>query len=404
MYTLLCHITSKNIAMKILVLGGCGIQGRAAIYDLVQRRRIEEVICADIKFDGLEKIKNFAGMEKVRPVAINASDLEGLIALFRQCDIVIDLLPRAFKNVVCKAAFKSRTSVVNTNYAGPLIALDQKAKKAGVAIMTECGLDPGIDLVIYKEAINRFDEIHLINSYCGGFPEKTACNNPLNYKASWTWEGVLSSTLRDARIIKDGNVMSIPAKQQHAPDNVHFIDFPGLGKLEAIPNGDAVYFTDLLGVTNTIRETGRYSLRWPGWSNFWHTMKQLGFLSQKPVSGLPGDISPYRFLEKFLGPKLEYKDDEKDLVAMVNIFEGISNNRKIRFTSRILIERDLDTGLMAMSKGVGYTASIVALMLADGIIDKHGILTPALHVSSKAFFSELTQRGIIVKEEEAILE
>ncbi len=60
--------------------------------------------------------------------------------------------------------------------------LDEKARKAGVAIMPECGLDPGIDLVLYGEARRRFDELTLINSYCGGFPEQAACDNPLNYK------------------------------------------------------------------------------------------------------------------------------------------------------------------------------------------------------------------------------
>ncbi len=76
------------------------------------------------------------------------------------------------------------------------------------------------------------------------------------------------------------------------------MDFPGLGTLEAIPNGDAVFFTNALGVTATIRETGRYSLRWPGWSAFWHPLKQLGFLSEAPVAGLPCTVSPYQMIAK----------------------------------------------------------------------------------------------------------
>lgn len=81
---------------------------------------------------------------------------------------------------------------------------------------------------------------------------------------------MLESTRRDARVIRDGRLVEIPADRQHDPAQIHEIDFPGLGRLEAIPNGDGVHFTDLLGVTETIRETGRYSLRWPGWSTFWN--------------------------------------------------------------------------------------------------------------------------------------
>ena len=46
---------------------------------------------------------------------------------------------------------------------------------------------------------------------------------------------------------------------------IHTIRFPGLGEMEAIPNGDAVFYTDLLGVTPGTVRSGRYSLRWPGW-------------------------------------------------------------------------------------------------------------------------------------------
>ena len=221
---------------------------------------------------------------------------------------------------------------------------------------------------------------------------------------SWTWEGVLSSTRRDARCIKNGRVLTIPGDKQHQSDQIHAIDYPGLGRLEAIPNGDAVFFTDLLGITDTIRETGRFSLRWPGWSAFWHPLKQLGFLSDEPVSGLPCDVTPYQFLNRLLGPKLQYRQDEKDLVVMVNVFEGLCEGKQTRRTVRMLIERDLNIGLMAMSKGVGFTASIVAQMIAGREITATGVLTPTLHVPCRRFMDRMAERGILIEEEEKILD
>ena len=389
--------------MKILVLGGCGIQGRTALYDLASDEHVKEVICADIRFDELSKIKDFTDMSKIKEVRVDAKNKDDLINLYKKVDVVIDLLPKDFKKFVTEAALEAKVNVVNTNYAYFPEQLDKSAKKAGITIMPECGLDPGIDLVIYGDAKNRFDEIHVIDSYCGGFPEKQACTNPLNYKLSWIWKGVLSSTMREGRIIRDKKIIEIPAMNQHDEEHVHMIDFPGLGTLEAIPNGDAVYFTDLLGITDTITRTGRYSLRWPGWSAFWRPMKQLGFLSEDPVKGL-GDVSPIDFLDKLLGPQLEYKDDEKDLIAMINIFEGTKDKKRMRFTSTMLIERDLDTGIMAMSKGVGYTASIVAKMLVRGDIKEKGVLSPLKHIPVKKFMNSLKKRGIEIKEEIRILE
>lgn len=389
--------------MKIVVLGGCGIQGRCVVHDAAGEGGFSEVICADADLSGLERIAGFTDMRRVRPVQLDATESDSLRRVMEGADVVVDLLPRWSAEPVCRAAFGVGVPVVNTNYAYPVAHLDEAAKAAGVAIMPECGLDPGIDLVLYGEAARRFDELHLLNSYCGGFPEAAACDNPLNYKISWIWEGVLSAANRAGRMIRDGNLVEIPAIQQHQPAFIHSVEDPELGTLEAIPNGDAVFFTDALGVTPSIRETGRYSLRWPGWSAFWHPLKQLGFLDDAPVEGLPCAVSPVRMLDKLLGPRLQYRRDEKDLVIMLNVFEGLMGGKRVRLVSRMRIERDLETGIMAMAKGVGYPAAIVAGMLARGEIPEKGVLSPMKHIPCGAFLSELRRRGIVIEETETVL-
>jgi lysine 6-dehydrogenase len=389
--------------MKVLVLGGCGIQGKSAVMDLAGTRAVEQVICADANIEGIKAVSDFIDMSKVRTESLDAGDSASLDRLFRQADVAVDLLPRQFLETVCQAAIHARVSVVNTNYAAPIAHLNEAARSAGVAILPECGLDPGIDLVLYGEARRRFDELNLINSYCGGFPERTACDNPLNYKVSWVFEGVLAATKRDSRIIRDGTAIDIPGARQHDAAYVHEVDFPGLGTLEAIPNGNAITFTDALGITRTIRETGRYSLRWPGWSAFWRPLKALGFLSEEPVVGLAGPVSPYQMIDKLVGPQIQYRRNEKDLVAMLNVFEGKKGGRQVRLVSRLLIERNLETGLMAMAQGVGYPASIAAQMIAGGEIADKGVLSPMKHIPCSAFIDALRSRGIVVEEEETAL-
>ena len=389
--------------MRVLVLGGCGIQGKTAVFDLTASPNVEEVICADAQLGAIQDLAEFIDMRKIREVSLDARNPADLEAVFREADVAVDLLPRQFMEPVCRAAIGTGTSVVNTNYAYPIAHLHNKARAADVAIMPECGLDPGIDLVLYGEALRRFDELNVINSYCGGFPEPSACDNPLKYKVSWIFEGVLASTKREGRIIRKGEVIDISAERQHDAEYVHEVEFPGLGTLEAIPNGDAVFFTDALGVTGSIRETGRYSLRWPGWSAFWRPLKQLNFLSEEPLAGLEGSVSPYQLVDKLIGPQIQYRRNEKDLVAMLNIFEGRRQGRSVRLTSRLLIERDLETGLMAMARGVGCPASIVARMIASGAIAAKGVLSPMKHIPYQPFIDALNARGIIVEEEETAL-
>jgi saccharopine dehydrogenase-like NADP-dependent oxidoreductase len=105
-----------------------------------------------------------------------------------------------------------------------------------------------------------------------------------------------------------------------------------------------------------------------------------------------------------MGPKLQYRDNEKDLAVMINIFEGLREGQLTRITSRLIIERSLETGLMAMSKGVGYPASIAAQMIAQGEITQRGILTPVIHVPYQLFISRLAERNIGFDEQQEILE
>jgi saccharopine dehydrogenase-like NADP-dependent oxidoreductase len=385
--------------MKVLVLGGCGIQGRTALNDLASDDQVTEVICADAQFDALSKIQPFTPMEKITRTAIDAKNPADLVNVIKQADVVIDLLPKDFADPVNEAALAAKVSVVNTNYMYDPGEMHDKAKAAGIAIMPECGLDPGIDLVLYGSALRRFDILTSIKSYCGGFPEKSACTNPLNYKTSWIWRGVLSSTKRDSTFIVDGQRVDIPGARQHDEANIHSVEFPGLGTLEAIPNGNAAFFTDRMGLSDTIVTTGRYSLRWPGWAAFWRPLKALDFLDETPVPGLGnGTVSPLDFMDKFLAPRLVYQDNEKDLVAMLNIFEGTMAGKKTRLTSTLYIERDLDTGLMAMSKGVAYSAVIAAKMIAKKQISDTGVLSPMFNIPEAPFLESLKKRGIAVTE------
>jgi saccharopine dehydrogenase-like NADP-dependent oxidoreductase len=313
-------------------------------------------------------------------------------------DVVLDFLPPRCTRTVAEAAIKSGVHLVNTNYAYDILDLDRAAKERGVAIIPECGLDPGIDLVLYQYSLRYFDEVAKLNSYCGGIPEKAACDNPLNYKMSWNMMALLQSQNRDATLVADSEIIHIPAKDQHENTFIHTIEFPGLGTLEAIPNGDAVGYAKLLKIADTLIETARYALRWPGWCAFWNPMKKLGFLSDEPIKALPYAVSPLEMVAKVLEPQLQYREREKDLCVMVNIVEGVREGKPQRLTCSLMIERDLSTGLMAMSMGVAYPACIAAEMIVKGEITRKGVLSPATNVPCDVFLDQLNKKGIKIKE------
>ena len=384
--------------MQILVLGGCGSQGRAALYDLSRNERVDQVTCADIQPELLDSFE-FIDKSTISAVRIDAADPNALAAVMdAKFDVVLDFLPPQCIRSVAEAVIDKGLNLVNTNYAYEILDLDQAAKEKGIAIVPECGLDPGIDLVLYNYSLQFFDEVTRLNSYCGGIPEKAACDNPLNYKISWNIDAMLNSQKRDATLISNSELIHIPAEKQHDNRFIHQIEFPGLGVLEAIPNGNALHYAELLKIEDKLCETGRYTLRWPGWSAFWSPMKELGFLNHQPVEGLPREVSPFEMVARLLEPQMQYQDNEKDLSVMVNIVEGVIDGNPQVLTCSLLIERDLTTGLMSMSKGVAYPACIAAELIAGGNIAGKGILSPATDVPCDLFVEELKKRDIHIKQ------
>jgi saccharopine dehydrogenase-like NADP-dependent oxidoreductase len=386
--------------MTILVLGGAGLQGRAVLHDLSRSPEVKEIVCADLQFDGLSDFKKFLDMKKIKLQKLDVSDKDALKAVLKDgVDVTIVMLPHAVVGPVAEAAIETRVPMVETMYGHMLPkGIHERALEKGVIIMPESGLDPGIDLVLCGYAVSRLEKVTELHSYCGGFPEAQACDNPLKYKISWTWNGVLLSYKRPARMVRDGKVVQIPARDQFAERWIGKIDFPGFGELEVIPNGDAVIFAELLGISKTIRNTSRCTLRWPGHSAFWKKLVDLNFLSDEPVKGLPGEITPHQFMVKHLEPQLQYREKERDVVVMRNTIVGLRKGVPTRITFDLVDMRDLETGLFAMNRTVGYTASIIAQMIVKGEIKGAGVLTPVKDIPYKSFLEKIRQRGIVIKE------
>ena len=117
--------------MKVLVLGGCGYQGRAALYDLSRNVRVDQIICADIQPELIHSF-DFIDTAKIQIIRIDANDANALASkMDENFDVILDFLPPQCIRTVAEAAIKSGVHLVNTNYAYDILDLDHAAKKKG---------------------------------------------------------------------------------------------------------------------------------------------------------------------------------------------------------------------------------------------------------------------------------
>ncbi len=387
--------------MKAMVLG-MGLQGKAVIHDLESNGLIKDIFAADIFLTEQSRSEAEAyiqkkGYSKTKTIKLDVCKEMDLPRAFssKGINVVICMLPIELALTAARAALDAGIPFVSSNYTYDLIQLDDLAKEKKGIILPEMGLDPGIDLILGRLAADQLDTVYGIYSYGGGVPAPEAADNsPIRYKISWIFDRVLDVYVREARQIKNGQLLIVPGNEIFKKENVHEISFPGIGTLEAYPNGDSERYVKIFDLGDQLKEMGRFALRWTGHSQFWRTMVALGLLDDMPIKINQADISPRTFLSKCLTPRLQFKEDERDVALLRVEAWGIKEGKKMKITYDMIDYRDLETGLFAMNRTVGFTASIGALMVLKGNITHTGVLSPVRHVPPHEFVDEVKARGI----------
>ncbi|MHA2232349.1 MAG: saccharopine dehydrogenase C-terminal domain-containing protein, partial [Candidatus Hodarchaeales archaeon] len=267
---------------KVLILGA-GLVTRPITQYLLDQPDIEVLVASRT----VSKAENLVGDHpQGKALAFDITkDSEKLPDLIAQVDVAISLLPYTYHVNVAEECIRQKKHLVTTSYVSDAMrALDEKAKTAGVILLNEIGVDPGIDhmsaMKIIDEVHAKGGEIETFESYCGGLPAPdNAWTNPFGYKLSWSPRGVLMAGRNAARFLKDGKQVDIPGEELFAHHEAMSIE--DLGDFETYPNRDSTPYIDLYGIPET-KTMFRGTIRNLGWCNTLKGIADLGLLRDDP--------------------------------------------------------------------------------------------------------------------------
>ncbi len=362
------------------------------------------------------------------------SDDEAAMAEFvKNSDLVVSLLPATLHVKVAEKCIEYKTNMVTTSYISPQMrALDQQAKDAGIIILNEIGVDPGIDHMSAMKIFHKVEEeggkIVSFMSYCGGLPAQEANTNPLGYKFSWAPKGVLKAAGNGARFMVDGKI-----KEIEGPDlfkNYWFVDVEGAGTLEAYPNRDSLSYIDLYDLKD-VKTMYRGTFRNISHCETWYIMSQMGFYKEDEIfEDLEGTVKEFiltkmfktdkdkclktLLMEKYNLPehsvilkkfdwlgffddtpvpikkggavdvltaimleKMSYDEAERDLLVLHHQFLAEYPDRTQRITST-MIDYGIPRGDTSMARTVSLPAAIGVHMILQGEITVKGVYMPIL--------------------------
>ena len=378
--------------MRFLVLGA-GLQGTACAFDLLQNPDVEQVRLADLKLEHLPHFLAPYSGSRLIVTRLDAKDHSAVCALMKESDAVACALPYYFNLETTKLAVECGAHYCdlggNTEIVNAQRQVHESARAAGVSIIPDCGLAPGMVNVLAQHGIDQLDSVSSVKMFVGGLPRNP--EPPLNYQIVYSIEGMLDYYTTKSWLLRDGRRTQLDPLTEL--EQVHFDDPPG--ELEAFHTAGGLS-------TMATRYEGRIpvmeykTLRYPGHARIMLAIRDLGLLDQTPVDVNGIRVSPRSVFIAAAGPHLR-KPGGRDIVVLRVVVKGRKNGTDAVVQQDVLDHYDEKYDISAMMRTTGYSLAITALMQARGEIAQLGVHTPDECVPPAQFITELRARGIEVR-------
>ena len=368
-------------------------------------------------------------------------------------DLTVSLLPYTYHVMVARHCLKHKKDMVTASYVTPeMQALDASAKEAGIIILNEMGLDPGIDhmsaMRIIDHVHDRGGKIEEFYSFCGALPAPEAADNPFKYKFSWSPKGVVMAGNNDGRYLRHDKVVEVATEDLFK--NPLLVDFTDVGKLEVYPNRDSISYIDIYGIPET-KTMMRGTFRFEGWCETMDAMKQLELISYDkfdmkdmtyvefmahqigatnatdikekvanylklhsetlPIKAMEwlglfdktnmkrGVDSPFEVTSDLMISKMSLAQNERDMVAMQHTFLASYPDG----SKEVIRSRMLDFGTPATDTSIARTVALPAAigveMILKGEISVKGVFRPVIPEIYNPVLDELEKLNIRMEEE-----
>ena len=381
--------------------------------------------------------------------ADNSDELEPMV---READIVVSLLPYRFHCSVAEVCIEYKKPMVTTSYVREEMAdLDEAAKKAGIIILNEAGLDPGIDHMSAMKIIDTVQDkggvIEKFWSICGALPAPGYADNPLGYKFTWSPEGVLLASLNDARYLDKGQIVEI--KPDDLFKKTFDYEIKNVGTLEVYANRDSTSYIDIYGLRD-ISTIFRGTFRFRGWCETIDAMKTLKLLSREEedlkgktyadllrsrCAGSKGSLkqvlaeklgtdigsaaiksfdwlglfeekkipvsmnSPFELISDLMMSKMILKEEEKDMIVLKHVFLAKNKDGSRQVISSQMIDYGSPSTDTSISRTVALPAAVATKLILDGEIKLKGVFRPVKKEIYLPVLSLLEEMGIKTEEE-----
>lgn len=334
----------------------------------------------------------------LRSIQADLADPAAITRLAREADVVLGALSSRLGLAAMRAVIQAGRSYADIAFMAedptdPALGLDTLAREAGVTVVYDFGVAPGMSHLLAALGAASLDACDAIEIYVGGLPRERRW--PFEYKAAFAPADVIEEYTRPTRLVEHGQLVTRPALSE--PE---LMDFPGVGTLEAFnTDGLRSLASSHLGRVPFMKEK---TLRYPGHIALMRAMRETGLFDEHPVTLPSGQtVVPRELTAALMFPKWTYEPGEEDLTVMRVIARGTAAGRPATRQWDLLDFFHQPSGCSSMSRTTALPCAALARMLADGTFRAPGVhppervaMGPDGPARAQRILRELADRGV----------
>ena len=376
--------------MKFLILGS-GLMGSALAFDLARSKGVTGITLADADLNAARKTAEKIGSPLIRPIALDVEYQDDVVAAMSGHDCAIGAVSFRFNYGLSLAAIETGTHFCDLGGNDEVVqrqrTLNRKAQERGITIVPNCGLAPGMANVLAARGAELFDSVDRLTIRVGGLPQTP--RPPFNYQLLFSVEGLVNEYSGVATTLRDSRMAHVETLTE-----IETIEFPPpFGSLEAFhTSGGASLLPEMF--EGKVAHLDYKTIRYPGHCEKFKTLFDLGFASSEPVMVGSNVLTSREMFFELLKRKLA--GNGPDVVLVRVAVTGTRQAKKETLEFNLIDSFDKNDNITAMMRTTSYPTSVIAQMLASGIIEIRGVYTPEQSVPLQPFLSELHNRSIAI--------
>ncbi|HLX74871.1 MAG TPA: saccharopine dehydrogenase C-terminal domain-containing protein [Terriglobales bacterium] len=383
------------MSFSYMVLGA-GRQGIAAAYDLAKFGDASRVTLADVNAEEANRaaaeVNLLLGRKAAEAMVLDARDEAAVRRALKGYDVALSAVPYFFNLALTRAAIASGVSFCdlggNTEIVRQQHALDGKARSAGVRVIPDCGMGPGMGNTLAVYAMSLLDKAEHVYICDGGLPQHPS--PPWNYQLTFNIEGLTNEYYGGMTVLRGGKLTHIPCFTE-----LEMVEVPPLGELECffIAGGASTAPWTFAGKLQTYELK---VLRYPGNFAQLKAFSDLGLFEIAPVEVDGAEVVPRHVFHALFEPQVQAEVIKDVCIVRVRAV-GKKDGAPAEATVEVVDYYDETTGFSAMQRTTGWHLSIVAAMMAREETPV-GALPVELAVGGEAFVREARKRGFRIRE------